>query len=160
VAFDLGKPLDEVDWQLLEVLQTEGRITFSELGRRVSMSAPAVAERVRRLEDAGVITGYRAEVDLARLGYQIQALVRISFATGDSRGFEKAILDRPEILECMHVTGEDCFVAKVAATSMSDLEGAIGFLRDFGGTTTSVVLSTPLAWRAVRPAAAHGTESA
>ncbi|MGH8983832.1 MAG: Lrp/AsnC family transcriptional regulator [Acidimicrobiia bacterium] len=154
MAFDLAKPLDDVDWQILAVLQEDGRISFSELGRRVAMSAPAVAERVRRLEDAGVITGYRAQVDLERLGYPIQAVVRLRTDYADKDQFEKTVRDLPHVIECLRITGEDCYVIKVVATAVSELDSAMNGLAEFGSTTTSVVVARPLETRVVgRPPA-------
>ncbi|HEX6311531.1 MAG TPA: Lrp/AsnC family transcriptional regulator [Acidimicrobiia bacterium] len=153
MTFDPSKPLDDVDWQILAVLQDDGRISFSELGRRVAMSAPAVAERVRRLEDSGVITGYRAEVDLERLGYPIQAVVRLRTDYADKDQFEKTVRELPHVIECLRITGEDCYVIKVVATAVSELDSAMNGLAEFGATTTSVVVARPLAGRAVGPPA-------
>lgn len=156
MALDLAKPLDDVDWQVLTVLQEDGRISFSELGRRVAMSAPAVAERVRRLEEAGVITGYRAQVDLARLGYPIQAVVRLRTDYADKDHFEKTVCDLPQVLECLRVTGEDCYVIKILATAVTELDSAMNGLAEFGSTTTSVVVGQPLETRVVGPPPASG----
>jgi Lrp/AsnC family transcriptional regulator, leucine-responsive regulatory protein len=150
MSFDPSKTLDEVDWRILEILQEDGRITFSELGRRMAMSAPAVTERVRRLEDAGIITAYRAEVDLGRLGMPIVAVVRSRPGFDQKERFEKAMQDVPGVLECVRVTGEDCYVIKVFAPSMPELEAVIDGLAGFGETTTSVVLSVPVRHRVVR----------
>jgi Lrp/AsnC family transcriptional regulator, leucine-responsive regulatory protein len=150
MAFDPTKPLDDVDWQILEVLQEDGRISFSELGRKVAMSAPAVTERVRRLEDAGVINGYRAQVDLERLGRPIVAVVRSRPGFAHKDTFEKAMQEADGVLECVRVTGEDCYVTKVCAGSMSDLESIVDVLAGYGETTTSLVLSVPVSERVVR----------
>lgn len=147
MAFDAV--LDDTDWRLLQELQDDGRISFAELGRRVSLSPPSVAERVRRLEEAGVITGYRAQVDLDRLGLPIVAFIRLKYPTSDYRPLHKALAERREVLECHHVTGDDCFVFKVAAQSMRHLEEVGGDLAKLGSTTTSIVFSTPLATRTV-----------
>jgi Lrp/AsnC family transcriptional regulator, leucine-responsive regulatory protein len=144
MAFDTQDDLDEIDWQLLHALQADGRITFRELGRRVAMSAPAVADRIRRLEERGVIRGYRAVLDLERLGFPLLAFVRVRYPSGDYRPFEEAVRDRPEILECHHITGEDCFILKVAARSMRHLEATTGRLARLGAITTSLVFSTPV----------------
>ncbi len=138
----IDSQLDDVDWRILAELQQNARLSFAELGRRVALSAPAVADRVRNLEARGVIQGYRAELNLERLGRPILAFVRVRCRSGDHRPFEKAIRDRPQILECHHVTGEDCFVVKVAACSMRDLEQIVGHLARLGSTTTSLVFST------------------
>jgi Lrp/AsnC family leucine-responsive transcriptional regulator len=154
MAFDPSRPLDDVDWRILEILQEDGRISFSELGRRVAMSAPAVTERVRRLEDAGIISGYRAEVDLGRVGLPIVAVVRSRPGFDNKDRFEKTMRDAPGVLECIRVTGEDCYVTKVVAPSMPELEAVIDGLAGFGDTTTSLVLSVPVPNRVVRQSAA------
>lgn len=150
MSFDPSKPLDDVDWQILEILQDDGRISFSELGRQVAMSAPAITERVRRLEDAGIIAGYRAEVDLGRLGLPIVAVVRSRPSFDAKDRFEKAMQDAPGVVECVRVTGEDCYVTKVVAPSMPALEAVIDGLAGYGETTTSLVLSVPVPNRVVR----------
>jgi Lrp/AsnC family leucine-responsive transcriptional regulator len=151
MAFDPGKPIDDVDGQILAILQEDGRISFSELGRRVAMSAPAVAERVRRLEESGVITGYRAQVDLERLGYPIQAVVRLRTDFQEKDQFEKTVRDLPHVIECLRITGEDCYVIKVVARAVAELDSAMNGLAEFGATTTSVVVARPLETRVVGP---------
>ncbi len=154
--------LDDTDWKLLELLQADARLSYSELGRQVSMSAPAVTERVRRLEELGIITGYRAMVDLARLGVGVRAVVRVRTFKPEYERIFAAMSERPEIRECHHVTGDDCMVLHVACRDMKVLEETVGFLNTFGATTTSVVFSTPIADLAVGPelAAAHFTPTA
>jgi Lrp/AsnC family leucine-responsive transcriptional regulator len=143
--------LDDRDWELLGLLQRDARVSFSDLARELGMSAPAVTERVRRLEDAGVIRGYRAELDLEKLGLTVLAIVRLKYPTNDYGPLDKVLKQRPELLECHHVTGEDCFVIKVACTSMEHLERVTGALGRVGSTTTSVVFSTKLQHRAIAP---------
>ncbi|MEU6575731.1 Lrp/AsnC family transcriptional regulator [Streptomyces sp. NPDC046805] len=138
---------DATDWRILDVLQREGRASFAELARAVSMSASAVTERVRRLEEAGVIKGYAAVVDAERLGLPVLAFVRLRYATGDYTPFHELVAATPEILEAHHVTGDDCFVIKVAARTMRHLEELSGRIGALGPVTTSVVYSSPLAGR-------------
>jgi len=141
--------IDRTDWRLLEELQRDGRASYADLARVVAMSPSAVAERVRRLEEAGVIAGYRATVDPVRVGLGIMALVRLRYPTGNYRPFH-ALLDRtPEVIEAHHVTGEDCFVLKVVARSMRHLEEVTGRISGLGAVTTSVVYSSPLPGRAI-----------
>ncbi|MFE0644565.1 Lrp/AsnC family transcriptional regulator [Streptomyces sp. NPDC058877] len=135
---------DATDWRILEALQSEGRASFAELARAVSMSASAVTERVRRLEDAGVITGYTAIVDQDRLGYAVLAFVRLRYPHGNYKPFHDLLDTTPEVLEAHHVTGDDCFVLKVAARSMKHLESVNGKISALGAVTTSVVYSSPL----------------
>jgi Lrp/AsnC family transcriptional regulator, leucine-responsive regulatory protein len=134
--------LDETGWQILEHLQESGRMTFAELGRRVGLTLPAVAERVRRMEDAGIITGFRAEINPARIGLPIAAFIRISIVGDVFARIAKAVRDMPEVLECHRGTGADSFTLKVAVESVQHLERLIDKLTPFGTTSTSIILST------------------
>ncbi|WP_327237686.1 Lrp/AsnC family transcriptional regulator [Streptomyces sp. NBC_01317] len=140
---------DSTDWRILDVLQRDGRASFAELARAVSMSPSAVTERVRRLEEAGVIAGYTAVVDRERLGLPILAYVRLRYPNGNYKPFHDLLERTSEILEAHHVTGDDCFVLKVAARSMSHLEEITGRIGTLGSVTTSVVYSSPLPRRAL-----------
>ncbi|MFF3838438.1 Lrp/AsnC family transcriptional regulator [Streptomyces sp. NPDC001930] len=140
---------DATDWRILEALQSEGRASFAELARTVSMSPSAVTERVRRLEEAGVISGYTAIVDQDRLGLPILAFVRLRYPHGNYKPFHDLLGTTPEILEAHHVTGDDCFVLKVAARSMRHLEEISGKIATLGAVTTSVVYSSPLPRRSL-----------
>jgi Lrp/AsnC family transcriptional regulator, leucine-responsive regulatory protein len=142
-------PLDDVDWHLLAELQRDGRAGYAELGRAVGLSASAVTERVRRLEESGVITGYAAEVDPERLGLTIMALVRLRYPSGNYKPFRDLLAVTPEVTEAHHVTGEDCFVLTVRARSMRHLEEITGRVAGLGAVTTSVVYSSPLPRRSV-----------
>jgi len=144
--------LDDVGWRILVELQTDGRVPFAELGRRVGLSTPAVIERVRRLEEAGVITGYHAAVDPAAIGRGVLAIVRVQAAANEtSAGLGRVLADCPEVVEAHHVTGEDCFSCKVHVGSVGELERVIGELARHGRTTTSLVLSSPVARRHFGP---------
>jgi Lrp/AsnC family leucine-responsive transcriptional regulator len=145
--------LDDVDWRILLELQEDGRAPFAELGRRVGLSTPAVIERVRRLEAAGVITGYHAAIDPSRIGRGILALVRVrEDGRGDMhRRLQRVLADCPEVVEAYHVTGDDCVVCKVHVASVGELERVIGELAQHGSTTTSVVLSSPVPRRPFGP---------
>ncbi|WP_431040722.1 Lrp/AsnC family transcriptional regulator [Streptomyces sp. P1-3] len=144
-----GYSPDATDWRILDALQANGRAGFAELARTVNMSASAVTERVRRLEEAGVIAGYTAVVDPERLGLPVLAFVRLRYPNGNYKPFHDLIAVTPEILEAHHVTGDDCFVIKVAARSMRHLEQVTGRIGALGSVTTSVVYSSPLARRAI-----------
>ena len=151
----VDSPLDRTDWRLLAELQRDGRASFAELARAVSMSASAVAERIRRLEESGVIAGYRATVDPERVGLTVMAFVRLRYPTGNYRPFHAMLDSTPEIVEAHHVTGEDCFVLKVLARSMRHLEEVAGRISGLGSVTTSVVYSSPLSGRAIADPAAQ-----
>jgi Lrp/AsnC family leucine-responsive transcriptional regulator len=140
---------DATDWRILQALQADGRAGFAELARAVSMSASAVTERVRRLEEAGVITGYTAVVDQEALGLSLLAFVRLRYPHGNYKPFHDLLEVTPEILEAHHVTGDDCFVLKVAARSMRHLEEVTGRIGALGSVTTSIVYSSPLPRRPV-----------
>ncbi|MFG3498991.1 Lrp/AsnC family transcriptional regulator [Streptomyces sp. NPDC047928] len=144
-----GYSPDATDWRILDALQRQGRASFAELARTVSMSASAVTERVRRLEEAGVISGYTAVVDHDRVGLPILAFVRVRYPHGNYKPFHDLLDTTPEILEAHHVTGDDCFVLKVAARSMSHLEEVSGKVATLGSVTTSVVYSSPLPRRPI-----------
>ena len=139
--------LDHIDWAIIEQLQQEARISLSELGRRVSLSQSATTERVRNLESLGVITGYHATVDLAKVGYPVLAVVRLKYPGNRHQPLHHLLTERHEILECLRTTGDDCYTLKVAATSMEHLETLIDELAAFGSTTTSIVYSRTLPHR-------------
>ncbi|MEU9074666.1 Lrp/AsnC family transcriptional regulator [Kitasatospora sp. NPDC004745] len=139
--------LDDVDWAIIEQLQQEARISLSELGRRVRLSPSATTERVRTLESLGVISGYRAVVDLAKVGYPVLAVVRLKYPGNRHQPLRRLLAERREILECLRTTGDDCYTLKVAATSMEHLEVLVDELAGFGSTTTSVVYSQTLPGR-------------
>ncbi len=141
--------LDDVDWQLLELLQEDGRLSFSELGRRVSLSGSAVTERVRRLEERGVITGYAARVDTAKLGLPIEALVRARVRSLDTPRFRTAVLPLPQVVAADHITGDECWILRVLCRNTAELEALVEKVQRYGETTTSLVLSSPLRSRPV-----------
>ncbi|MFI9104849.1 Lrp/AsnC family transcriptional regulator [Streptomyces fildesensis] len=153
LAHDSSVALDSVDTRLLELVQTEGRITLSELGRRVSLSPAAVAERIRRLEGNGIITGYSAVVAPDRLGYGMLAFVRVSPHGGYTLRHPRTLelMARPEILEVHHVVGEDCWIIKVAVADTSHLEELLEQISALGRTTTSIVLSSPVERKVITP---------
>ncbi|KOX08849.1 Lrp/AsnC family transcriptional regulator [Nocardiopsis sp. NRRL B-16309] len=136
--------LDETDLRLLRALQDDGRATYAELARQVDMSPSAVTERVRRLEETGVITGYSASVAPERLGFTVLAFVRLAYPTGHYKPFHDLLASTPEITEAHHVTGEDCFLLKVLARDMRHLESVVGRAAALGSVTTNVVYSSPL----------------
>lgn len=143
------KLLDAKGWALLRELQLDARLSFAELGRRVGLSTPAVAERVRNLEAAGVITGYRAEVDPKKLGLPILAILRLN-VVGDVLPRVTALVRAlPEVLECHRGTGGDSFTLKVAVATVGRLEALIDRLTPFGTTSTSIVLSSPVTRRTI-----------
>ncbi len=145
MTLEVEKLLDETGWRLLQELQQDARLSYSELGKRVALSSPAVADRMRRMEDAGIIAGYHAEVDTARLGLPVVAIVRLGSIGGQSCQRAVAqVSDIPEVLECYRVTGDDSVVVKVVATSVDHLARIIDQLSLHGIPATSIVRSNPM----------------
>ena len=135
---------DEIDKNILKQLQTDARISYAELGRRVGLTTPAVIERVRKLEDAGIITGYRAEIDPSKVGLPITAFVRMSISGVDYSHIIEVAQESKEVLECHRGTGGDSFIMKVAVASVEHLQEVIDRLTPYGITTTTIVLSSPV----------------
>lgn len=136
--------LDEIDHRLIGELDTDARISLAELARRVRLSPQSVSERMKRLEDLGIVTGYAVTLDPAQLGLGVGAYIRISPAMGELSRVAQLVKDIPEIVECDRVTGEDCFIAKVFVASVGDLERVIDRLLPHARTNTSVIQSSPV----------------
>ena len=143
----MAESLDVTDWSILAELQRDGRVPLTELARRVSLSASATTERVRRMEAAGVISGCRAVVDLGKAGYAVLAVVRLKYPGSRHEPLHRLLGERMEILECLRTTGDDCYTLKVAATSMAHLKKVVDDLAQFGSTTTNIVYSETLPYR-------------
>jgi Lrp/AsnC family transcriptional regulator, leucine-responsive regulatory protein len=144
-----NQKLDATDLTLLQQLQADARLSLAELGRRVGLSAPAVADRLRRLEDDGVISGYCVEIDPRALGYDLSAVLRVQ---PDARQLPKIAgiaRDTPEVVECVRVTGDDCFVMKLHVRDVQHLEDVLDRFTPFGRTTTSIVQSAPFPARGI-----------
>jgi Lrp/AsnC family leucine-responsive transcriptional regulator len=139
-----AKLLDDVNLRLLEELAANGRLGMAALGRRVGLSAPAVAERVQRLERAGVITGYHAEIDPRAVGFPVAAVVRIRPLPGQLQRIPDAARGTPEVAECYRITGEDCYLLRLHLRSLDDLEEILDRFTPYGQTTTSIVHSAPV----------------
>lgn len=136
--------LDQVNRWLLRELAAEPRITMSALARRVGMSAPAVSERIQRLERAGVITGYRVDISPAALGLPVTAFVRIRPTAGQLPKIAQLAKETPEISECHRISGEDCFLFKLHAATIEDIEKTLDCFLTYGQTISSIVISTPV----------------
>ena len=139
--------LDPLDRRILTELSADGRMSIAELGRRVSLSPPAVAERVGRLERAGVITGYHAALDPRALGYELTAIVRVKPAARQLPRIPELAAQIPEISECLRITGEDCFFLKVHLRSIDELSPLLDRFLRYGSTTTSIVNDAPIPGR-------------
>lgn len=143
--------LDDIAWRLLRALQEDARAPLKTLAQAAGLSVAATAERLKRLQDAGIAQRFSVEVDAAKAGYPVKAIVGIT-ATQPGK---KALLDRlrqaPEVLECHHVAGADSYTMTVVATGLADLERFIGTINGYGETRTSIVFSTPIERRGVVP---------
>jgi Lrp/AsnC family leucine-responsive transcriptional regulator len=148
--------LDATDNAILQLLQRDGRMTTAELARAISMSASSTADRVRRLTDQGVLLGYRAVLDPIALGYPLTAFVRLRMTTPAGKAFYDMLESAPQVLEAHYVTGEDCFLLKVIAASMPDLEHLTGKFLTFGQVTTNLVFTSPVRDRPLPPSADQG----
>ena len=136
--------LDETNRRIVDELRTDARLSMAELGRRVNLSAPAVADRVQRLEREGVITGYRATIDPKAIGYPLAAVVRIRPASRQLHKIPEVAEEIPEVVECYRITGEDCFLVKLHLRAMEDLEAILDRFVLHGQTTTSIIHSAPV----------------
>lgn len=141
---NLRPTLDETDAHILQLLQEDGRISTAELARKINLSPSSTSDRLRRLTDNGVIRGFTAVVNAEALGYPILAVVRLRHPSGHYKPFHDLMKQLPHITEVHHVTGEDCFILKVHATSMLHLEEINSKLSTLGGLSTSIVYSTPV----------------
>jgi Lrp/AsnC family leucine-responsive transcriptional regulator len=146
-----GTPLrlDDVHLRLIGELQDDARLPLAELGRRVGLSAPAVGERLARLQEAGVITGYQATVDPRALGYALTAILRIRPAPRELPKVAELARGTPEVVECHRITGEDCFFMKLHVRDVEHLEEVIDAFALYGQTTTSILQTSPVPRRGV-----------
>ncbi|MFC5182300.1 Lrp/AsnC family transcriptional regulator [Actinomadura harenae] len=138
------KDIDALDLRLLTELQADARLSLAELGRRVALSAPAVADRVQRLEESGVITGYHAEVDPRALGFPVTVMVRVRPAVRELQRISKLAQEVPQIVECYRMTGEDCFYFTMHLRAVDELEPILDLFTPYGQTTTSLIHTAPV----------------
>lgn len=144
MTIESEKLLDETGWHLLQELQQNARLSYTELGQRVGLSLPAVAERVRKMEETGILTGYHAEVNMGKLGIPVMAIVHLQGIGGQScRHAVAEVNEIPEVLECYRVTGSDSIVVKAVATSLDHLARVIDQLSLHGVPATSIIRSRP-----------------
>jgi Lrp/AsnC family leucine-responsive transcriptional regulator len=144
-------PVDAVDARILAELQADSRLSQNEVSRRVNLSAPAVAERIRRLGDAGVIRGYAARIDPAAVGRPVQAFVQLDCYGSRCVLKDPAVLDWPEVLELHRITGDACSLLRIAVADMAEFQELIDRLARYGKPTSSLLLASPLAWKPVQP---------
>jgi Lrp/AsnC family transcriptional regulator, leucine-responsive regulatory protein len=141
--------LDDIDRRLLTELQSEARLSQAELGRRIGLSGTSTAERLRRLEETGVIRGYAADLDPKALGYAITAVLRIRPVLGELKKIAEVANRAPEVVECHRITGEDCYIMKLHVRSVDALEEVLDRFTPYGQTTTSIVHSSPVPGRGI-----------
>ncbi|GAC1029629.1 Lrp/AsnC family transcriptional regulator [Pseudomonas sp. No.21] len=145
--------IDAKSWKILQAIQDEGRISLTELANRVALSLPATSERLKRLEESGVIEGYRACVSAEHVGYEVMALIGMTTPQPDKARLVALLQQMPEVLECLHVTGQDSFILRVVTRNIRHLERFVGSINHFGETRTSIVMSAPIPLRPLQPPA-------
>jgi Lrp/AsnC family leucine-responsive transcriptional regulator len=146
-------PIDRIDCEILAELQSNARMAFAELGRRVGLSTPAVIERVKRLEEGQIILGYRAMVDPAKVGLPVRAFVKVTIAGDKLAKFSALIKTLPEVLECHRVTGAESFMVQVAVRDVGHMEEVIDAMMPYVATNTSMILASPVPWNSILPTA-------
>lgn len=145
----LERAPDKTDRQILALLQENARLSYAEIGRRVGLSLPATAERVRRLEEAGIIEGYRAKINREKAGLPVTVFIQARIPVENYPRFTERVRCLSGVIECHHVTGAEAFILKIALKSVSELEIVIAELSQFGQTTSSIVMSSPVADRII-----------
>lgn len=143
--------MDETDVKILKILQQNGRISMKDLGKLVALSPPAVTERVKKLEENNIITGYRATINYEKIGRPISVIINVDMNVDMHNKFKEFVLNNNYIVECHHVTGPYCMIVKASLNEMSELEKLIAKIQTFGNTETLLVLSSPLENKVVEP---------
>lgn len=136
--------VDDIDRAMIEALAGNSRISLKELAQAVGLSSPSAAERLRRLEDRGVVTLFTIDLDPAAIGYPLQAIVRVRPRPGQLHIVERIIQDTPEFIECDKVTGDDCFIARLVVRSMGELDSILDKVAERAETNTSMIKSSPV----------------
>lgn len=136
--------LDDADRAIIDLLLHDSRISLRAIGAQVGLTAPAVRDRILRLEDVGIIEGFSIRLNARALGFSLEAILRVEPLPGKLRAVEKALQDMPEVVDCSVVTGEDCFVARLMLRDVSELDRLLGPLHDIARTKTSIVHRQPV----------------
>lgn len=143
--------VDEKSWKILTAIQREGRISLKALSAEVGLSLPATSERLKRLEEAGIVTGYRAEVSPESVGYHVSAIIGMTTPQPDKARLLALLKEIPEVRECLHVTGQDSYLLRVVSRDIRHLEALCGRINHFGETRTAIVMSEPIPLRPLSP---------
>lgn len=143
--------IDPVSWQILQTVQRDGRISIKALAAEVGLSVPATSERLKRLEESGVIEGYKANISPLSVGYSVMAIIGMTCPQPDKAHLIRALEAMPEVLECLHVTGQDSYLIRMVARDLQHLESFVGSINRYGETRTSIVLSQPIDLRPINP---------
>ena len=143
--------LDAKSWKILQIVQREGRISLTDLASRVALSVPTTSERLKHLEESGVIEAYCATVSAEEAGYKVMALIGMTTPQSSKARLINQLQQMPEVLECLHVTGQDSFILRVVTCDIRHLERFVGSINHFGETRTSIVMSAPIPLRGVEP---------
>lgn len=138
------RALDDVDAKLVSELAKHARLPIADLAKKVGLSSPSVSDRLRRLEADGVLVGYTVDLNARKLGYVLEAIVRIRPLPGQLHRVEQMIVDEPRFLSCDKVTGEDCFIARLCLTSIEELDPLLEGLHDRAETNTAIIKSSPV----------------
>lgn len=137
-------PLDETDARILDALIENARVSLADLARRVGLSSPSVSERIKRLEEAGIIGGYTVKINPEALGYPLSAWLRVRPIPGELKKVAEILRGLPEVVECDRITGDDCFMARAHVRSVEDLEALIDKIIPYATTNTSIIQSSPV----------------
>ena len=143
--------MDQTDYKILEELQNNGRISMKDLGKKVSLTSPAVTERVKKLEDCGIISGYSAIIDSKKLNKHVQAIINVGLKVQDHKKFIDLAKKENAIIECHHLTGDGCMQIKVIVSNTEELEKLLNRIQAIGSTKTTIILSTPLKNKPILP---------
>jgi Lrp/AsnC family leucine-responsive transcriptional regulator len=154
------KSIDDVDCEILHELQADARISYAQLGRRVGLSTPAVIDRVKRLEERGIIRGYHADVDPAMVGLPVRAFVKVTVAGDKLARFASAVAKLSEVVECHRVTGAESYIVQVAVRDMAHLQTTIDAMMPYTATNTSMILGSPVHRNSILPASRYGRSRA
>jgi len=142
--------IDDISWEILRAVQKNGRISIKSLAGKIGLSVPATSERLKRLEEAGIIEGYRATILPKAVGYDVMAVIGMTTPRPDKARLVGLLTDMPEVIECLHITGQDSYLLRVVAKDMMHLETFIESINKYGETRTSLVMSQPIPLREIQ----------